>query len=43
MEENSEEENLQGSCVMLMERTLTDLWETDVLGLFVECFIPAAF
>lgn len=26
-----------------MERTLTDLWETDVLGLFVECFIPAAF
>lgn len=39
MEENSEEENLQGNCVMLMERTLTDLWETDVLG----CLLSALY
>lgn len=32
MEENSEEENLQSSCVMLRKR-LTDLWVTDVPGL----------
>lgn len=43
MEENSEEETLQSNRVIVMERTLTDLWETELTRLFVECSIPAAF
>lgn len=41
--EKVRKENLQSNCAVVMEMTLTDSWESDVPGLFVECFILAAF